>query len=234
MKNLFPAMLIIINLNCFAQTKKWFVSFLPGIAFYGPSASLKNQMKAQGYGDDFEGFAIFGDGITHYPRGGAVALMATAGKRITDHKSIYFVAGVCEKATVEGFQAEGWSGWLFSYTTGNYISVSYNIYQLGAGYMFSFFKSRTWVGFAPSIYLFNYGISENNSLKEKHGSIVPGVSLNARIPLGKEKKLFGLELVINGNMAPPVRMKSDNLQGFQPKNANMFFASAGLALSFRK
>lgn len=238
MKKLFSAMLIVINLNCFAQTKNWFVSFSVAPAIGGPSASLKSQMKAQGYGDNAEStFVIFGDGTTTYPRGGAMALLATGGKKISDHKSIYFVAGISQKATVEGFNAQGWSDGffgLFAGTYGNHVSVSYNTYQLGTGYMYSFPKSRTSLGFGPAVYLFNYGISENYAPKEKHSSIVPGASFNARIPFGKERKLFGVEFVINGNIAPSVKMKSDHTEGFQPKNANMFSASAGLAFSFRK
>jgi len=232
-------MLIVINLNCFAQANKWFVSFSFGPAIGGPAASLKDQMKAQGYGDNLENtFVVSGSGTTSYPTGGgSLALLASGGKKITNHKSIYFIAGISEKTTIEGFHAEGWSDGffgLFAGTYGDLISVSYNTYQFGAGYMYSFPKSRTKLGFGPSIYLFNYGISENYSPKEKHSSIVPGASFNARIPFGKEKRSFGVELAINGNMAPPVKMKSDHTEGFRPKNANMFSANAGIAFSFRK
>jgi hypothetical protein len=69
---------------------------------------------------------------------------------------------------------------------------------------------------------------------ENHTSLVPGASFTARLPLGKEKKLFGVELVFEGNMAPPIQMKSGHNDGFQAKNANMFSANAGLAFSLRK
>jgi hypothetical protein len=238
MKKLFTAMLVIINLNCFAQTKNWFVSFSIAPAFGGPSASLKSQMKAQGYGDQAEStFHIFGSGTTSYPRGGSTAYLLRGGKKISDRKSIYFVAGISEKATVEGFHSQGWSDGLFglfSGTYGKYVAVSYTTYQLTAGYMYSFSNSRAKLGFGPSVYILNYGTSTDYSEKDNHSSFVPGASFTARLPFGKERKLFGIELVFEGNMAPPIQMKSDHTQDFQPKNANMFSGNIGLAFSFRK
>src|SRR4051812_12449481 len=129
MKKLFPAILIVINLNCFAQTNDWFVSITAAPSFGGPSASLKRQMKAQGFGDQAESsFHIFGSGTTSYPRGGSVALLLRAGKKINNHTSIYFVTGVSEKATIEGFHAEGWDNGLFGLFAGTYgqrVSVKY-------------------------------------------------------------------------------------------------------------
>lgn len=237
MKKLFVIMLAVINLNCFAQPKNWFVSFSITPAFGGPSASLKSQMKRQGYGDQAEStFHLFGSGTTSYPTGGSVAFLARGGKRITDHKSIYFVAGVAEKATIEGFHAQGWSDGflgLFAGTYGDYVSVSYTTYQLTAGYMYSFSNTRVKIGFGPSIYILNYGTSSNYEAKNNHTSLVPGASFTSRLPIGKEKKLFGVELIFEGNMAPPVKMKSDHTGSFQPRNANMFSANAGLAFTFR-
>ena len=238
MKKLFFAMLVIINLNCFAQANKWFVSFSVAPAFGGPSASLKTQMKAQGYGDQAEStFNLFGSGNTSYPRGGSVALLMRGGKKITDRKSIYFVAGISEKATIEGFHAQGWSDGffgLFAGTYGQHISVKYTTYQLTAGYMYSFSNSKAKLGFGPSVYILSYGTSVNYSDKENHTSLVPGASFTARLPFGKEKRLFGVEFVFEGNMAPPVQMKSDRTDGFQPKHANMFSANAGLAFTFHR
>jgi hypothetical protein len=238
MKKLLFALLVIINLNCFAQSNKWFVSFTTAASLGGPAASLRHQMKAQGYGDQSEStFVIFGSGTTNYPRGGAVTLLATGGKKITDKKSIYFAVGTSGTGTIEGFDAEGYSNGifgLFAGTYGNHVSVSYTIYQLTAGYMYALSNSRTKLGFGPSLYLLDYGISENFASKEKHSSIVPGFAFNTRIPLGKERKLIGLEMVFNGNMAPPVKIKSEHKEGFQPDNANMFSFNAGLALCFRR
>ena len=231
-------MLMVINLNCFAQTNKWFVSFSIAPAFGGPSASLKSQMRAQGYGDDSEStFQIFGSGTTSYPRGGSVAYLLTGGKKISDRKSIYFVAGISQKGTVEGFHSQGWSDGffgLFAGTYGQHVTVNYTTYQLTTGYMYSFPNSRARLGFGPSVYILNYGTSIDYTQKDNHTSLVPGASFNARLPFGKERKLFGVELVFEGNVAPPAQMKSDHTDGFQPKNANMFSGNIGLAFSFRK
>lgn len=237
MKKLLSALLILINLDCFAQTNNWFISFSVAPVFGGPAASLKSQLKAQGYGDDTEStFNIFGSGHTSYPRGGSTSIMARGGKKITERRSIYFVAGICEKATIEGFDAQGWSDGifgLFAGTTGVHTSVKYSIYQLTTGYMYSFTGSRTKLGFGPSVYIFNYSKEDNYTNTGSHTAVVPGASFTTRIPLGKEKKVFGLELVFEGNMAPTVQMKSNNSDGFQPKKANMFSCNAGLAFTFR-
>lgn len=237
MKKLLSAMLVIISLDCFAQNNNWFVSFSSGPSFGGPCASIKSQMKAQGYDDDAEStFVIWGSGHTSYPRGSAVALLARGGKKITERKSIYFVAGLSQMATVEGFKSQGWSDGFFGLFAGTYgvkVSMDYSIYQLTAGYMYSS-RSRTKIGFGPSLYALNYKLSTNYSSKESNTALIPGASFTTRIPLGKEKKLVGLEFVIEGNMAPPIKMKTNNTDGFQPKNANMFSINTGFALTFHK
>lgn len=238
MKKLSAMLLVIINLNCFGQASKWFVSFSIAPVFGGPTASLKSQMRAQGYGDhDISTITILGSGDVSYPKGRSVSFLARGGKKIADRKSIYFVAGISEQATVEGFHSEGWTDgfWgLFGGTYGKHVSVAYTTYQVTTGYMYSFPNSRAKLGFGPSIYILNYGTSVNYAKKDNHSSLVPGASFTARIPFGKEKNLFGIELVFEGNMAPPVKMKCDQADGFQPGNANMFSCNAGLAFSFRR
>lgn len=239
MKKLFSVILVIVNVNCFAQANKWFVSLTAAPSFGGPAASLKNQLRDQGYGDMAEStFVIFwGDGSTQYPRGGAITLLASGGKKLNERKSLYFVVGIAEKATIEGFDAKGYSNGLFGLfagTIGNHVSVKYTTYQFSAGYMYSSAKSRVKFGFGPSVYIFSYGISENFAAKENHIVLVPGGAFNLRIPFGKERKLVGVELVFNSNIAPPVKMKTDHTTGFHPGNANMISANLGLALSFRR
>jgi hypothetical protein len=238
MKKFFSLILVLVNINCFSQTSKWFVSFSAVPVVGGPAASLKNQMREQGYDDEGENtFVIFGSGTSHYPRGGGVALLARGGKSISPRKSIYFIAGVANKGTIEGFRAQGWSNGifgLFAGTYGNNVSVDYTLYQIAAGYMYAFPNSRCRLGFAPSVYLFNYSTSYEFVKGNSHSSVVPGAAFTARVPFGKEKKLFGLELVFETNIAPPVKMKPDRTEGFQPEKASMLSASAGIAFSFRK
>jgi len=237
MKKILSFLLIIVNLNCFAQDHKWFVSFSVAPSIGGPAASLKSQMKDQGYGDEkVSSFNIFGSGNTQYPRGGAVALLVSGGKKISDRKSLYFVTGLAGTATIEGFNTKGYSEGFFGLFAGSYgdqVYVKYNIYQFTAGCMYSFSHSRTQIGLGPSFYAFNYSISDNYMSGGKHNSIIPGASINTRIPLGKQRKLVGLEFVTNINIAPAVKMKSDHTEGFQPKNASMCSANIGVALSFR-
>jgi hypothetical protein len=237
MKKFFSVILIIVNINCFAQANKWFVSISYAPSIGGPAASLKSQMKEQGYGDEeVNSFDIFGSGNVQYPRGAAVALLATAGKKISDHKSLYFVAGLAGTATIAGFKSKGYSNGFFGLFAGSYgerVSVKYNLYQLTAGCMFSFSSSRTQIGFGPSLYVFNYSVSDDYAHGQTHSSIVPGAAINTRIPMGKQRKLVGLDFVTNVNVAPQVKMQSDNAKGFQPKNANMVSVNIGLALSLR-
>jgi hypothetical protein len=238
MKKFFLLILVVVNINCFAQTNNWFISFSCAPSIGGPAASLKNQMKDQGYGDEeINSFDIFGSGDVQYPKGGAVALLATGGKKISDHKSLYFVAGLAGTATIDGFKSKGYSDGFFGLFAGSYgehVSMKYNLYQLTAGCMFSFSNSRTQVGFGPSLYVFNYSVSDDYAPGQTHSSIIPGAAINTRIPLGKQRKIVGLEFVTNVNVAPPVKMQSDNPKGFQPKNANMVSVNIGLALSLRK
>lgn len=239
MKKLSFVLLLIISLNSFGQASKWFVSFSTAPVFGGPAASLKKQMRTQGYDDNAEStFVIFGSGTTRYPRGEALAVLARGGKRISENKSLYFVGGISGTANIEGFKAEGYSNGifgLFAGTYGKHVSVKYTSYQLTAGYQYSFQNTRAKLGVGPTVYLLHYRTDYNFSEKGKSQlSVTPGVSFMARIPLGREKKLFGIDLLFEGNMAPPVKMKSNSAESFQPKNANMFSFSTGLAFSFRR
>ena len=64
MKKLLSAMLVIISLDCFAQNNNWFVSFYSAPSFGGPCASIKSQMKAQGYDDDVTATTFSGVSIS--------------------------------------------------------------------------------------------------------------------------------------------------------------------------
>lgn len=228
-------MLLIINISCFAQASPWFLSFSAGPVIGGPSASLKSQMRAQGFDDDaVSTFVIFGSGTTHYPHGGAGAFLMRAGKRISDYRSLYLVTGISQKATVEGFRAQGWSDGIFGLFAGTYgqkVSVSYSVYELTAGYQYSFSNTRSKIGFGPSAFLLRYS---NDHHAGHRSSLVPGVSFTARVPFGRERRSLGFELVFETRLAPPVKMKFDHTEGFEPGSVNMIHGSAGLAFAFRK
>lgn len=237
MKKLFSALLLLINLHCFAQANNWFVSFSATPTIGGPSASIKKQFVDQHF-DQVSSFSFFiFSGQTKYPIAfKESSLLLRGGKKISDRRSIYFVAGQTTAGRVEGFQNEGYSDFLLIASSyGKYVQVKYNVCQLTVGYLYSFQNARAKLGFGPSLFLLNYSLSENYSSKETHTGVIPGATCSARLPLGREKKLIGVELIFEGNVAPPVNMKGDMKEtGFKPGKASMFSVNAGLALAFRR
>lgn len=230
-------MLVVINLNCFAQAKKWFASFSTTPTIGGPSVSIKNQLVKQGF-DETSSFNFLGwESSTKYPIASKnISLLIRAGKKISDRKSIYFVAGRNAAGKVEGFKNEGYSFfYVFGNSYGQRIDIDYNVYQFTTGYLYSFPNTTVKIGVGASVFAFNYGIVENYQNKEEHTSLMPGATFTTRMPLGKEKRLFGVELVFEGNIVPPVKMKNDlNETSFQAGNANLVSANVGLAFSFRR
>ena len=237
MKKFFSLILVIVNINCFAQANKWFVSLSTTSTIGGPSASLKAQMVDQNFDQTDETSFLGFDFSTNYPVVTKdAALLLRGGFKLNDRKGIYFVAGRSAKGSVEGFKREGYTDfWLIGGSYGQKIEVDYSSYQLTAGYLYTFPHSRLKAGFGPSLFLLNYSTTENYSNKQNYSSLVPGATGTARIPLGKEKRLFGVELVLEGNAALPAKMKGDFKEsGFKPGNVNMLSANIGLAFSFRR
>jgi len=238
MKKVFCLLLVIVNLNCFAQAKKWFISFSAAPTLGGPSSSIKKQFVNQGF-DQTSSFNFLGiEGSTHYPVVMKdAALLVRGGARLNDRRSIYFTVGQSAAATVEGFKNEGYSDFLgiFGGSYGQNISIDYNTYQFTAGYLYSFPNTRSKIGFGPSFFLFDYSITAGDNNKESHTAVSPGATFTARLPLGKERKLFGVELVFEGNAAMPVKMEGE-MEGssFQPGTVSMCSANIGLAFCFRK
>jgi len=229
-------MLIVINLNCFAQANKWFFSISAGPTIGGPSSSLKKQIVDQNF-DQTSSFNFFGlEGTTNYPVVQKdAALLVRGGVKLNERRSIYFVVGQSAAGSVEGYKNEGYADLiLIGSSYGQSIKLDYNTYQLSAGYLYSFPNTRIKIGFGPSFFLSDYSITENDNNKESHTAISPGATFTARLPLGKEKKLFGVELVFEGNAAAPIRMKGDMQEtGFQPGTVNMCSANIGIAFCFR-
>lgn len=238
MKKLLSAILIVVNLNCFGQASKWFVSVSATPTIGGPSTSIKHQMVVQGFDQTSDGNFLGWSWTTHYPKvSKSASVLLRGGKKMDNHRSIYFVAGLSAKGTVDGFRDQGYSSFfgIISGSYGEMVSVDYNVYQLTAGYLYSFTNTRAKIGFGPSVFLLDYSVSENYTNKQNHSSVMPGASFTTRIPLGKEKKLFGVELVFEGSVAPPAKMKAQKTEsGFQVRNANLIHANAGLAFCFRR
>ena len=235
MKKLFSLLLCVLSLTGFAQNSKWFVSFATGFNIGGPSVSIKNQMKDQGFDDDSD-FNFFGwTGTSEYPyKSQEPSLLLRVGKQISEKKSIYFVAGRLDKATVQGFKNEGYSN-LFGFlgsSSGPSPKISYSLYQFTAGYLYNMPKSRIQLGIGPSLYMLNYSdeLTENNSF-------TAGATGTAIFPLRKAKRKMGFELIIEANLAPPVKLESrqnEEVYHFKMKSANMVSLNIGLAISYNK
>lgn len=237
MKKLFAAILILINLNVFGQASKWFVSLSVSPTLGGPSASLKNQIIQQGYNQAATYNFLGLSGNTRYPIvRKAPSVLLRGGKKIDQRRSVYFVAGMCTAGEVEGFKNEGYSDFwgIFGGSIGESVTIGFRSYQLTAGCMYSFRNTAVKIGLGPSVFLMNYKIQVNYDNPERHHTAVPGATLTLRAPLGRERKLFGMELVFEGNLAPPATMQSTEASGFHPKKVSMAFANIGLAISFRK
>ncbi len=228
-------LICLISLKSSAQTKKVFFSFAPGVTIGGPSISLKQQMIRQGY-DQTSSYNFFGwQGTTKYPRIDKFAsLLLRGGYLINDRKSIYFVAGLSMKGSVTGFKNEGYADlWIFGGgSIGPMPKVSYEVFQLTAGYLFASQNSRAKLGIGPSLYFLRYSVNSEKSRL----NVVPGVALTGRFPLGKEKRVFGMELIVETNLAPPAKMRSGgilNEKGFRPGKANMICMNVGLGFTIR-
>ena len=107
MKKFYTAALCIISLQSFSQASKWFVSLYAGLPVGGPAASIKHQMTVQGFNQtgssNFFGF----ESTTDYPhKTWDAALLVRFGKKITERRSIYFVAAA-GKSGSQRFQEPG-------------------------------------------------------------------------------------------------------------------------------
>jgi hypothetical protein len=237
MKNILTVLLCIISISSFGQASKWFVSLFTGAKVAGPPVTIKHHMKEHGY-DETVTSTFLWTTTTNYPVEDVYpSLLVMMGKRISDYKSVYIVAGRSARGVVSGFRTEGYADFfgLFSGPYGQRIDIPYSIYQLGGGVMYSFPNTRTKLAAGPSFFLFEYGGEEYTGI-EKHHSFLPGLSGVLRVPFGREKKLVGIDLVVELNLAPPATIKGDEapLQVIQLQKVNMIHAAVGLALSFRR
>ena len=231
-------LLIMASIPAFAQKEKWFVSFSAGAGIGGPSASIKSQMKKQGF-DQTADYNFFGlSGSTSYPRkeaGGTFLLRF--GKRMDARRSLYFIVGQTDKAEVSGFKNQGSSSFLgiIGGSYGPFPQVQYKVWQVTGGFLFQT-SSCAKLGIGPSVFVIPYSLSNATGFAYKHTSVMAGASLSARLPVGRERRQFGMDFMVDVNLAPPVSMKIDgeSADGFHMKRANLIHASAGLAFTFRK
>jgi len=224
---------LVFSLAGLTQNNKWFISVSTGAYVGGPVTSIKKQMRDQGFDDVYE-YNFFGfAGSSEYPSriqdGG---LMLLAGKKLDDKKAVYVVAGLVDKSTVSGFRSAGtdYSFFLIGGSYGDEPEIKYSLWQLSAGYMYSSGK-RSKLGIAPSVFILNYKLPDSS----KHTGFMPGATFTGRFPLGKEKRLFGLDLILEVNLVPPVKMKE--IKGgtaFKTGSVNMVGGFVGLGYTFRR
>jgi hypothetical protein len=216
--------LISTTIAIHAQTAKWFVGFPTGYVFGGPATSMKSLMTDQGFNQTSNG--LFGS-VSFPSKLYIPPLMVMAGKQISSYGSLYILMGQSDASTVEGY--DGYHS----------LSVHFNIFQATLGYQFTFPQSHFKLGIGPSLFVFhqtltNY-IPDTESTETK-----PGVSLMARIPFGKENKLFGMELFFAMNVAESVHLNDIHETFFTDAvdmtggKLSMVSAMLGLNFVFRK
>lgn len=187
-----------------AQASRWFFTFSAGPGFGGPAAGIKSNMAGCGFNDKSSWNILGFTGTNDYPyidRG--LPVLFTAGRKIKEYKSMYLTAGVSATGTVSGMKSFGfYDAILFSGNYGNAVTIDYQVWQLTAGYQYHFPKTRAKLGFGPTALLFRYKEEEEGT---QYNKPVPGVSGMVRLPFGRERKLFGMELFAQALLAPPIK-----------------------------
>lgn len=241
MKKFLLAAMLFTVYHSHGQNTNWFISFSTGAVFGGPSASLYNKMKQQGYDQTSYASFLGLDFSTNYPfKEHSPYGKILAGKKIAKNKSIYFVGGIVDAGSVFGYKASGnvVNLGFFAFMEGDQPSIKYTVYQLGGGLQYHFEKTRIKLGAAPSALLFSY--SSSNS-QRRYVCFSPGIEGMARVPLGREKKFFGIDLMAQVLAAAPVKPDlNKNLSpgeaktSFNTAGTSLFQASVGVAFSFRQ
>jgi len=227
------AICLTVSLAGLAQNNKWFVSVSSGVYVGGPVTSIKKQMRDQGFDDVYE-YNFFGfAGTDEYPsRTQTGGCLLRAGKKLDEKKAVYVVAGLVDQSTVSGFKSDGtdYSFFLIGGSYGDEPEIKYSLWQLSAGYMYSSNK-RAKLGIAPSLFFLNYTLPDSS----KHTGLMPGATFTGRFPLGKEKRLFGVDLILEVNLVPPVKMKeTKGSTRFNTGSVNMVGGFVGLGYTFRR
>ena len=145
------------------------------------------------------------------------------GKRITKYGSLYLVIGQPTGGKVVGYNGV------------SFITFDYNVLQFTLGYQFTFPDTRFKVGLGPSLFIFKNSPEADYQTASSQSSAVPGATVTVRVPFGKEKKLFGVELFFQMNLAPST--KSGEIQNlgitFPASNVGMTYAIIGITFAFR-
>ncbi len=228
-----------------AQTPQWFVSASTGAGWGGPKSSIKKTLIKNNF-NHTSYFSFLGwGGKTEYPIVySGVPVLLKVGKKVKENKSVYLLGGIAGQNEVSGFRNEGTGDFLglFGGSLGTHVNINYKVYQLGAGFEHTLPNTKIKLGYGPALYMLSYVYNFKDS---RNNALVPGANFSGRVPLGKEKRKIGLELVADVNLAPPAKMKAlhytyndgtaDKTELLIPENkVSMVQGMAGLALTFRK
>jgi hypothetical protein len=205
-----------------AQNSRWFIVLTPGYGIGGPGVSIKANMNQSGFNQSQDNW-LFG-GTNTYPKvSHEPTLLLTIGKHVSEFGSICVTAGQTTAGTVTGYNGQ------------SNATLDYNVWQFTGSYQFGFANTHFKVGVGPSLFYFKY--SQNYSYQATGSSnsvIKPGLSVITRIPLGAEKRLFGMELFFELNIASGATVKQIDTYGpsLPACNVSLIHSVVGISFAF--
>lgn len=150
------------------------------------------------------------------------------GKQVSKRGSTYIIVGKPGAAEVRGYDGR------FNN------NIKYQVFQFTGGYQLSFPNSRSKIGAGPSLFILQSGKNNHDrvdtKITDKHSAIKPGLSFMGRVPFGKGRKLVGLELFGELNIASTARFEdsSSYYNRPEPYNATITGGVIGLSLALQK
>lgn len=241
MKKYLLSVFLILALQGWSQKDNWFISISTGAVLGGPTPSLYQKMMDQRFNQTSQGSFLGLMWTVNYPHKNSTPyLKLLAGKKMATNKSAYLITGIAGSGRVTGYKLTG--GYVdlgfFGSTTGDNPVIDYSVYQIGGGLFFHFEKSRIKMGAAPSAFIFSY---KSGYQKKSSVCISPGMEGTIRLPLGKEKKMFGIDLMAHVIAAAPVNpdlnknlAAGEERTAFNATGTSLLQAALGIAFSLRQ
>ena len=251
MKKITLAALLLISFSAlYAQSPKWYVAVSSGAGWGGPNASLKKTFEKKGFNQTSTSLILFMSFTADYPKvSSGVPAAVRAGVQLKENLNLFAIAGTSAAGEVNGYkntsnEIASFLG-IFGGSVGRYIAISHKVTEVAVGLEHQLKNSHLRLGYAPAAYLMRYhNIHSLNTGKKT--AFVPGLAFTGRLPLGKEKRRIGAELVADINLAPPATIEAqydnemdDNginrkVQVLGPTKVSMVHGTMGLALTYRK
>jgi hypothetical protein len=231
MRKSFTMLLTILSFHSFAQNKNWEISFSSQINFGGPAASLRTQMRQQGFNDKYQGVVFFGANRDYPKKMASPNLMIRISRKTNNPLGWFAAIGLADKARIKGYKFRGYTTVLFfEIADGQSPIFDYSLYQLHAGAILRDKKSKVQFGLAPTVYLFEYDFAGSGA----RNKILPGATANMQIPLNGRSKVFCMHLLMEGSFGAPAKFGNiRDANGFKPGPISMSRFSFGLMAGFR-